>query len=787
MLARVLKRSIEEARDRNERRLIVLSGKLRWKLKNLLEVLSYYLEISSKKEAELVYLTPNKKSDFSRSVLNLISKQKNCKAETVELRDIDTLLGTNWDCMVIDMNEGMAPNDIGKAIGTVRGNGIIVMLMPYIEDYQRLFTRFHKLLLVPPYTRKDVKYVFNSWFVRKLMQHDGIFIMEDDKLIKASKLKRRAKRDTSKISIPENGDKYLRRMYRLCLSQDQVDALGHMKKFIDSKNARVFILTSHRGRGKSSVIGLLLAYLVANRKMDVVVTSPERTNTMELFKFLSKGLRKFGIKLDAWEKVEGKEDIFIKRTGSRVRYFPAYKARRCRADLVVVDEAAAIPTKILFSVLERAPKTIYSTTLHGYEGAGRTFNIRFLRALEEMNVKKMESEMITPIRYAETDPIEKWLFDVLLLDAEPVKFEPEEAEKVLPEKLKYRDYDISVLAFTDENKLREIFGIFVTAHYRNNPNDFGLLCDAPHHLIRALEYNSRVVCAVQLAEEGGLENESQRMYYGYSPSGHLIPDRMIKHYRDVEFGKLRGLRIVRIAVHPSLMSKGIGSKILECVTKEAVGSGYNWIGASFGATERLLNFWIKNGFRVVHIAPSVNQSTGEYSTIVIKPIDKRCKEFVKVVEKEFMLKLIDCLVDPYNELEPEIVLKVLEANRGIKDDGVDLTRVQWKRLAAYAFSTLTYESTRDCVYKLVKHHFLNENNKLRLDREENLLLIARVLQARSWEEIKELMGHGGTVFWMIELKDLMKKLVEHYGKDRIDRAEIRKLEEEFRKLVEKED
>jgi N-acetyltransferase 10 len=53
------------------------------------------------------------------------------------------------------------------------------------------------------------------------------------------------------------------------------------------------------------------------------------------------------------------------------------------------------------------------------------------------------------------------------------------------------------------------------------------------------------------------------MQRGIRPSGDLIPWTVSEQFQDKNFGKLTGVRIVRIATHPSANSKGYGSKALE--------------------------------------------------------------------------------------------------------------------------------------------------------------------------------------------------------------------------------
>lgn len=146
--------------------------------------------------------------------------------------------------------------------------------------------------------------------------------------------------------------------------------------------------------------------------------------------------------------------------------------------------------------------------------------------------------MSDPIRYALNDEIERWLNELLLLNAtEPVPLKgdrlphPNECELYIVN----RDTLFSYKA-NSEKFLFNLMSLFISSHYKNSPNDLQLLSDSPSHLIFVLlgplQKNSEgkvelpdVLCAIQLALEGNLSSISidQNTQRGIKPSGDLIP------------------------------------------------------------------------------------------------------------------------------------------------------------------------------------------------------------------------------------------------------------------------
>ena len=684
------------------------------------------------------------------------------EVKAVTFKHTRDILGRTFDILVLDMSYDYSPNDLGRIIETVRGGGLIFILAHPFEKWKNMWTGFHKSLVTPPYTIDDVKKRFNRRLIRKFTEHDGIYIITEN-----GKLKKKPKRNKGQakiksrkgVPIPEE-TLFPRELYEMALTEGQVEVLKAFEGLVEEEG--MLVLTADRGRGKSVSVGIAAIglALALGKRTRVVVTAPEPENVQALFRFAKRALERLGFKPHVVEEKGLIKELYARKIG--LRYYPPAEGYKKTADLYILDEAAGIHVPILHKYLNK-PRVVYSSTIHGYEGAGRGFSVKFLKKAREKRSFK-ELHMEEPIRYAENDPIEKWLFDVLLLDAEPVELTEEDYGLIKNKEVYFEEPDLDDWFEKDREDLRNFVGIYILAHYRNRPSDVALLADAPHHRGRVLRLkNGKIVTAVQIAEEGNIPKKViEKMAKGYKPRGNIIPDMMVKHHMAKEFAKLKGYRIVRIATHPDAMDMGLGSKALELLEKEAREKGLDWIGSGFGASEELVRFWIRNGFAVVHLSPARNPVSGEFTAIVLKPISERARKLIRRANDEFKIRLTEWLSDTHRDLEPEIARWLFETPFGeAVDYPVHLTEVQRKRLDAFTGKVLTYDTVVDAVKPIVKLYFLDGWMKPYLDERQIKLLIYRVLQAHSWEETAELIGRTET-FTMIEVRDIIRGLWYYY-------------------------
>lgn len=741
------------------RLLIVLSGADPSTLGALAaKTLAYYMKkwksIGKKKEFQALYVYHDEfddairlKEEFERH----LGKPAQLELEFSVYEKSEKYLGMTFSFLIMDLTHDLKPNDLGRLIGIVEGGGLVVFLTPPWEKWDTFKTIFKENLTIPQFP--EPRHVFISWIKRQLMSHDGVGIYDADngRILKKPSLSMEYARYERRIEIPEER-LFPAVIYKHALTQDQVNVLKVMEEFFEKPppgKKKVLVLTADRGRGKSCAIGIGavgLIHLFRMKKVKikprVLVTAPDPSNVQSLMTLASKALDALGYKYDVIKKegniIELRSDIFS------IEYWEPITIPKIKGDLVIVDEAAGIHVPLLYKIWGSHDRIVFSSTIHGYEGAGRGFSVRFLKKIKESGETILyEYEMSEPIRYNYNDPVEKWQFDALLLDAEPAQLTPEDLESIEKKELEYVKYEPEEL-FSDPEELRQLFGIYVLAHYRNEPDDLGMMADAPHHYIRAVKTKTgKVVCAVQIAQEGPVPKALvSELLKGSKIPGNIIPDRFLKHIRLVDFADTVGWRIVRIATHPSVQGKGIGSWVLEKIFQEVKERGLDWLGSGFGVNEELLRFWIKNGFEVIHISPDRNPVSGEYTVLVLRPVSNKAIELVETAQREFKTKISNSIAVNYRELEPGVALMMLSRPPYLEADARKMfTPIELDRLWTYCRGPMTFEAAADLMYKLALLHFwLPPEKRAALSRKQELLLVAKALQAWTWDEVSTNLG-----------------------------------------------
>ncbi|SDR07256.1 tRNA(Met) cytidine acetyltransferase TmcA [Natronobacterium texcoconense] len=756
-VARLAESLFAEAGETNERRLLVLAGDRERGYDALEDVL----------ETLPVPITRT----------TLVGPDNRLRCEQLSQPHASELLGTTRDVVVLDAHDGLRPNALGKVAGAVDGGGLLVLLTPPLEEWPDRRGAFDESLAVPPFELEDVTGRFRQRLVDTLREHRGVAIVdfeddrvEDDGLIEPAPRLEAAKPDLE----PPTDHRFPAAAYQSCLTTDQVEAVDAFESLLsaeaDDDQRRAVVLEADRGRGKSSAAGLAAGAFAADGE-DVLVTAPDARNAREV-------LERAGELCETLETAETADSRRIETgAGGRVRFLEPTEALEHleSADVVIVDEAAALPVARLESFLA-ADAVAFATTIHGYEGAGRGFSVRFRDRLDESDHEVTERTLVEPIRYAAGDPVEVWAFRALLLDARP-PVEPLVADAD-PETVEYRRLDPDDL-LDDERLLREAFGLLVLAHYRTEPNDLARLLDAPNLEARALLADGHVVSVALLAREGNLSAATRaEMYEGGRVRGNMLPDVLTSQLRDEAAGEPSGIRIVRIATHHAARSRGLGSRLLECVREEytsetpCVSNGerdprsreqVDWLGTGFGATPGLLEFWRQNGYRTVHVSTTRNDASGEYSTLLLAPVSDAGKELHERHADWFARRFPALCTDTLTDLEPDVARAALRAVDPDAAPPLDLRDHDWHVVAGAAYGPGLFDVDPGPFRRLAVRYFVENPTDVELSTRAERLLVLRVLQGRDWSTVADRLEYPSSGQCMRALGEAFQPLVDRYG------------------------
>ncbi|WP_121822580.1 tRNA(Met) cytidine acetyltransferase TmcA [Halostella salina] len=691
--------------------------------------------------------------DLPLSRTTLVGPDDRLQCEHLPLQRAGDLLGETRDAVAVDCHDELRPNAVGRVVGAVDGGGLFVLLTPPLDEWPERRDGFDEGLAVPPFAVGDVTGNFRRRFVRTLREHRGVAVYDADSgTVERDGLTDPAPRlPAEPVAVPD-GRQFPRAAYEACLTADQADAVRTFERLRDPGQA--VVAEADRGRGKSSAAGLAAASL-ALAGDDVLIAARQYRSAREAFLRARELLAAEGA-LAGGDEDGPNPQLLDAADGGRVRFAGATEAASLPddPDVVFVDEAAALPVSLLESFLA-ADRVAFVTTVHGYEGAGRGFSVRFRDRLAESDHEVTDVRLADPIRYAGGDPVEVWAFRALLLDARPA-VDPVVADAT-PEDATYRRLTPDDL-LADERLLREAFGLLVLAHYRTEPNDLARLLDAPNLEVRALCRNGHVVSVALLAREGNLPADLRReMYDGARVKGNMVPDVLTSQLRDEAAGVPAGLRVVRIATHHAVRSRGFGSRLLDAVRGEF--DDLDYLSVGYGAQPGLVDFWRENGFSAVHLSTTRNDASGEYSAVMLAPLSPAGRDLRDRHARRFAGRIGGVLSDALDDADPDVVRAVLRSVETTPE--VDLTSYEWRVVADAAFGPGLFDASPSPFRRLAVAHLVD--GEADLTAREERLLVRRALQARDWSAVAEALDYPSARQCMRALGDAYAPLVETYG------------------------
>lgn len=551
----------------------------------------------------------------------------------VYYKETEKILGNTYGMCILQDFEAITPNLLARTIETVEGGGLVVILLKSMSSLKQLYTMtmdIHSRYRTEAHD--DVVARFNERFLLSLGSCENCLVVDDElnvlPISGGKHVKALPPKDDDELTPKQRELIELKEsladvqpagsLVGLSKTVNQAQAILTFIDVISEKSLRNTVaLTAGRGRGKSAALGIAIAAAISHGYSNIFVTSPSPENLKTLFEFVFKGFDALGFSehMD-YDIIQSTNPSFnkaivrvdVKRDHRQTIQYISPNDHHVlgQAELVIIDEAAAIPLPVVKKLM--GPYLIFmSSTINGYEGTGRSLSLKLIQQLRDQSSSKnknpnnndtivvsrdnksndgpdnnmsrslREVVLDEPIRYAPGDPIEKWLNKLLCLDvslSKSSKFAAKGCPHPSQCNLFYVNRD-TLFSFhpVSEAFLQKMMALYVASHYKNSPNDLQLMSDAPAHQLFVLlppiaEGDNRIpdpLCVVQLALEGEISKESVRksLSRGQRAGGDLIPWLISQQFQDEEFASLSGARIVRIATNPEYSGMGYGSRAIE--------------------------------------------------------------------------------------------------------------------------------------------------------------------------------------------------------------------------------
>lgn len=550
----------------------------------------------------------------------------------VYYKDTEKILGNTFGMCILQDFEALTPNLLARTIETVEGGGLVILLLKGMSNLKQLYTMsmdIHSRYRTEAHS--DVVARFNERFILSLGKCDSCLVVDDELNVlpisggkhvrqlpppdpelegRTPKAKELAEIKETMADVAATGD-----LVKLAKTVDQAKALLTFVDAIVEKTLRSTVtLTAARGRGKSAALGVAIAAAVAHGYGNIYITSPSPENLKTLFEFVLNGFDALGYAdhqdYNITQSIDPDQAKVIVRIDihrnhrQTIQYIkPEDSHVLGQAELLVIDEAAAIPLPLVRKLM--GPYLVFmASTINGYEGTGRSLSLKLIQQLRDqsrggkangtsrvvdrttgkeakdgaenaMAARSLrEITLSEPIRYAQGDSVERWLNDLLCLDATLPKSKLNTHGTPHPSECELLHVNRDTLfSFNPaaEKFLQKMMALYVASHYKNTPNDLQLMSDAPAHqlfvLVAPAEENKlpEPLCVIQVALEGQISRESvmNSLSRGQRAGGDLIPWIVSQQFQDENFASLSGARVVRIATNPEYVSMGYGSRALE--------------------------------------------------------------------------------------------------------------------------------------------------------------------------------------------------------------------------------
>jgi len=628
-------------------------------------------------------------------------------ADAVSFKQAQDLLGQEKKLVIIDLFDEIAVDAIAAVAGIVPGGGCLVFCLPPRDQWQT---------------------VYHSFFARRFLT-----AMQANKALQFID-----STDAAQLNAMTESLMAVQTTSEMSLTADQLTVIENIKQLSQSQQRQSLVVVSDRGRGKSSALGVAAAELLQNKKIRILITAPRFKACEMAFVHARRILSGDRVK-----------QACLRYAESELRFMAPDEILHSdyAADILLIDEAASIPLPQLKSLLLRYQRTVFSSTVHGYEGTGRGFSVRFAKVLDASVWRWQKIEMKTPVRWAAGDGLEQWLFKLLCLDVELSEL----AADIELGRLNIRQLEQQQLS-ADEALLRQVFALLVLAHYRTRPSDLQRILDQ-NLSITVAEIDNTVVAVLLSADEGGFEpSMAAAIYQGQRRArGHLLAQTLSYHCGVESAACARSHRIMRIVVHPDCQSRGVGRQLLGYLVERLQNNAVDLLGASFGLTQALASFWQQNQFELVRIGLKHEKSSGERAAVFVRPLTEKGRQIHAKARQRFSAHLPLLRHTVLRDVEP-----CYQADNGSAQSS-QLSPLELEDISSFIHYSKAYELCIAGVNKWLNNH-IESLKSIEAHDQYFKVVDSIVFRQHSWQTTVEIMQLAGKK----QARALFKEAVSWY-------------------------
>ncbi|KZZ57287.1 hypothetical protein A3762_01305 [Oleiphilus sp. HI0125] len=613
------------------------------------------------------------------------------------------ILGQQSQILIWDLRKEIHPDAIAASSGVLEGGGLLFLL---IDDTDNQLQASH------------------SRFLNTLIESEAMLVIDSD-----------------------NFDEALAQFYPfqvqssnkqgITLNEEQQACLAKIERVVKGHRNRPLILRADRGRGKSTTLGIAAAQLLNNAKLENIILVADHPNSVATL------IQHF------------EQNIDHASLRDKLRVIPSDVLLETLPEthLLIIDEAASFPLPTLHSLIEHYARIVMASTLHGYEGSGRGFDLKLNTIFKAEHKQASFYSLDQPIRWASGDPLERVINESFVLQAHLT-----EVDTTKPQARHFEWINKKEL-LEDQSLLEQVFALLVLAHYQSRPSDLSQLIDNEDIRIGVMFEGEHIVGVLASVEEDLSAQDAQLKQDIINGKrrlkGHLSLQAFASFYSQAEWLDLKCQRILRIVVHPARQSSQIGSELIQELLASAKVQNLDACSVSYGLEAKLFNFWARADFESTRLSYQADASSGLPSMMMLNPISSKAKTLLSSSKQRFIDHFVIGLPIYFQKLSPALVNTILlDVGRSL-NVGEALSEQQIARLNKFsAGQTSLWDSWPD-----IRALTLYCATKRVINTEQANVLIAVMLQNYAMEIFKVDGKKLSKKEWLAYLREASKTLL----------------------------